>query len=237
MFKPLHFESECSNEPLLRTGVPLSSQEKGLLSLQRSKQLIFFSGIQEGDLIHKVGHDLFDRSPHSSIGLWAYGYTNFSKSVETSLEKMRGKLDDFVNDLRLMEYFKIQDPLTTVNAIEKLNEVQDPKGRANCLVFFSAKQNTKFLPLLYPNHMNLDRIIAVGLNSMFTTPIVTYCLPPIALNNIEYGQKLIPLTFFSKNVIDTNLDRVVTKQQVALSIPLNHLDEDVQIIVDAIMGT
>ncbi|ETN74995.1 hypothetical protein NECAME_12582 [Necator americanus] len=93
----------------------------------------------EGDLIHKVGHDLFDRSPHSSIGLWAYGYTNFSKSVETSLEKMRGKLDDFVNDLRLMEYFKIQDPLTTVNAIEKLNEAQDPKGRANCLVFFSAK--------------------------------------------------------------------------------------------------
>ncbi|KAK6739144.1 hypothetical protein RB195_020920 [Necator americanus] len=154
----------------------------------------------EGDLIHKVGHDLFDRSPHSSIGLWAYGYTNFSKSVETSLEKMRGKLDDFVNDLRLMEYFKIQDPVTTVNAIEKLNEVQDPKGRANCLVFFSAKQNTKFLPLLYPNHMNLDRIIAVGLNN-------------------------------------TNLDRVVTKQQVALSIPLNHLDEDVQIIVDAIMGT
>ncbi|EPB75626.1 hypothetical protein ANCCEY_05262 [Ancylostoma ceylanicum] len=117
-----------------------------------------------GDLMEAVAFDLFDASPASTVSLWAYGYTNFSKNPSTSLEKMRGDYEELEGDLAGFGYVKIGDPLTTKAAIEALNAMQDPKKRINCLVFFSAAKNARELPKINPAHLGLEKIVAVGLD-------------------------------------------------------------------------
>ncbi|KAL6736461.1 hypothetical protein Aduo_006814 [Ancylostoma duodenale] len=118
----------------------------------------------EATLLDEVGYDLFDFDSKTSLGLWAYGYTNYSQDPNTSLEKMREKYADFEKDVNAMEYFKIANPLKTSKAIEAINGMRDNGNRINCLVFFSAIEDTKGLHQINPQHLNLERIVAVGLN-------------------------------------------------------------------------
>ncbi|RCN51833.1 hypothetical protein ANCCAN_01921 [Ancylostoma caninum] len=118
----------------------------------------------EADLIADVAHDLFTAFRSSSIGLWAYGHTKFSKSADSALKRMRKKYSDFIIELKLMKYFEIDDPLSTAAAIEQLNRLASSKDVVDCLVFFSAQQDVQSLPTLYPVNLPVDTVVAIGLN-------------------------------------------------------------------------
>ncbi|KAL6736459.1 hypothetical protein Aduo_006812 [Ancylostoma duodenale] len=119
----------------------------------------------EADLMDAVAYDLFGRSSQSSLGLWAYGYTNFSKDPSTSLGRIRKNHEDFKGDLVSFDYVKISDPLTTKTAIEALNAMRDNNKRINCLVFYSAIKNTNGLPTIDPENLGLEKVVAVGLDN------------------------------------------------------------------------
>ncbi|EYC06853.1 hypothetical protein Y032_0073g736 [Ancylostoma ceylanicum] len=119
----------------------------------------------EADLITGVAHDLFASFRGSSIGLWAYGHTRYSKDADSALKRMRNRYNEFVIDLKLMKYHYIEDPLSTAAAIEKLNQLNSPKDVVDCLVFFSAQQDVESLPMLHPLHLPVDTVVAVGLNN------------------------------------------------------------------------
>ncbi|RCN51834.1 hypothetical protein ANCCAN_01922 [Ancylostoma caninum] len=128
----------------------------------------------EADLINAVAYDIFDTSPRSSLGLWAYGYTSFDKNPDTSLGKIRKNYDDFKADLADFEYKDIASPLTTKTAIDAINAMRDNSNRIKCLVFLSATKDTKGMPVIDPQHLNLERIVAVGLNNTNLDALVPY---------------------------------------------------------------
>ncbi|KAL6736465.1 hypothetical protein Aduo_006816 [Ancylostoma duodenale] len=128
---------------------------------------------QEATLLDDVGYALFDFDSKRSLGLWAFGYTNYSQDPISSLEKMRKNYIDFEKDISTMEYFKIATPLNTSKAIEAINAMRDNGNRTNCLVFFSAIENTKGLPQINPQYLSLERIVAVGLSEVDLGDLVT----------------------------------------------------------------
>ncbi|RCN51840.1 hypothetical protein ANCCAN_01928 [Ancylostoma caninum] len=152
----------------------------------------------EADLMDAVSHDLFEVSPQSSLGLWAYGYTNFSKNPATSLSNMRRNYVDFQRDLIGFGYVKISDPLATKGAIEAINAMRDNNNRINCLVFYSSTKSTSGLPKINPQYLRLEKIVAVGLN-------------------------------------DAWLRDLVPSNGIVVSVPKHFLDDDVALIVNAIM--
>ncbi|KIH53741.1 hypothetical protein ANCDUO_16120 [Ancylostoma duodenale] len=120
----------------------------------------------EQQFVADIGEDFFDSSTMSSTaGLWAYGHTLSTTSPDAALNSMMADYDDFMSKLVELEYEEVDEPLSTADAIERINETYDNRRRANCLVFFSAQQNTEVLPQLDPQNMNLKRIVAVGFNS------------------------------------------------------------------------
>ncbi|KAL6736458.1 hypothetical protein Aduo_006811 [Ancylostoma duodenale] len=125
---------------------------------------------KELELFADIGYDFFERSSISRIGLWAYGYTKYAK--KPNLNKMSSNFDDFVGDLDNMEYQYISDPLETENAIRIINGLQDDGSMANCLVLFSARQDTQLLPELDPQNKKLKRIVAVGYNNTDLSGVV-----------------------------------------------------------------
>ncbi|RCN51835.1 hypothetical protein ANCCAN_01923 [Ancylostoma caninum] len=118
----------------------------------------------EADLLDAVGYDVFGVSPGSKLGLWLYGYTKRT-SPSSALQKMRSNYTQFKNDLDDMEYIETNDPVTTRSAIQSINELRDNNNRINCLVFLSAAKNAYDLPRINPQHLQLKRIVAVGLDS------------------------------------------------------------------------
>ncbi|RCN51837.1 hypothetical protein ANCCAN_01925 [Ancylostoma caninum] len=126
----------------------------------------------EADLMDAVAHDLFEFSPKSSLGLWGFGYTNFSKDPATSLSKIRKNYADFKGDLTGFGYVNINDPLATKAAIEAINAMRDNANRINCLVFYSSTKSTSGLPKIDPEYLGLERIVAVGLNDVYLYDLV-----------------------------------------------------------------
>ncbi|EYC06861.1 hypothetical protein Y032_0073g740 [Ancylostoma ceylanicum] len=150
----------------------------------------------EADLIEAVSYDVFDFSPQSSLGLWAYGYTSFPEDPSSSLRKMRRNFGDFKKDLDEFVYDDgNDDPLTTKTAIEAINAMRDNERRIKCLVFLSAAKDTKGLPQINPQHLNLERIVAVGLNNANLDALVPY----------NFGVSIrVP-----ENFLDTDVKRVI----------------------------
>ncbi|EYC06845.1 hypothetical protein Y032_0073g734 [Ancylostoma ceylanicum] len=127
---------------------------------------------QEGEFLSDVAFKLFGEVQGSSIALWAYGYTIFPKSANTSLEKMSKNYYEFYEEFENMVYYRTADPLSTSRAIEEINTMYDSEKRADCLVFFSAQKNTQELPKINPQHWQLDRVVAVGFNDTDLSGIV-----------------------------------------------------------------
>ncbi|KAL6736469.1 hypothetical protein Aduo_006819 [Ancylostoma duodenale] len=117
--------------------------------------------------ISELGYDLVQPWWYkATVGLWAYGYTNFSKSLNTTLEHMSDNYNVFHNDLLKMVYEEDAEPMTSKEAIEAINEMYVPGRRANCIVFFSAQRNTANLPKINPRNMkHVDRVVAVGIDT------------------------------------------------------------------------
>ncbi|KAL6736470.1 hypothetical protein Aduo_006820 [Ancylostoma duodenale] len=86
---------------------------------------------------------------------------------------MRKKCDDIKQDLASFTYVNISDPVTTSKAIESINEIRGHGNRINCLVFFSATENTQDFQKINPQHLHLDRTVAVGLNEVDLSGLVT----------------------------------------------------------------
>ncbi|EYB92508.1 hypothetical protein Y032_0193g1400 [Ancylostoma ceylanicum] len=127
----------------------------------------------EQQFVADIGEDFYDSSTMSStVGLWAYGHTLTTTSPDAALNFMMDEYDDFMDKLVELEYEEIDEPLSTADAIERINETYDNKRRANCIVFFSAQQDTKTLPQLNPQNMHLKRIVAVGFNGTDLTKVV-----------------------------------------------------------------
>ncbi|RCN51832.1 hypothetical protein ANCCAN_01920 [Ancylostoma caninum] len=120
---------------------------------------------QEGELIDAVAYELFDSTSVSSLGLWAFGYTNFPKQPSISLEKMRKNYNDFQRDLANFSYVNISDPMETKSAIEAINAIRDNGARINCIVFFSSTKSTQGLPRIAPEPIGVEKVVGVGVNN------------------------------------------------------------------------
>ncbi|EYC06871.1 hypothetical protein Y032_0073g746 [Ancylostoma ceylanicum] len=206
----------------------------------------------EADLMDAVAHDLFEVSPQSSLGLWAYGYTNFSKNPSTSLGKIRKNYKDFKGDLVGFEYIRISDPLDTEAAIKALNAMQDNGKRINCLVFFSSTKGTNGLPKINPAYLGLEKVVAVGLDSEWMLKRSRTCLRmrmfqiedhiadlsacEIGLPSIPESEQLFYLILSSYHalVADANLNALLPSNGIAVSVPKAFLDSHVNQIVNAI---
>ncbi|EYC06850.1 hypothetical protein Y032_0073g735 [Ancylostoma ceylanicum] len=121
---------------------------------------------QEGELIDAVAYELFESTSLSSLGLWAFGYTSFSKRPSGSLEKMRKNYDDFQSDLVDFDYVNISDPLDIKAAIDAINAMRDNGGRINCLVLFSPLKDTTGVPSIEPVPIGVEKVVGVGLNNV-----------------------------------------------------------------------
>ncbi|EYC33101.1 hypothetical protein Y032_0002g601 [Ancylostoma ceylanicum] len=75
-------------------------------------------------------------------------------------------LQDFQQELWDNDVVEVEKPLNTSDAIKVINQLEDPKHRANCLIFFSAQQDTSTLPRLDPSssRSGFRRIVAIGFN-------------------------------------------------------------------------
>ncbi|KHJ90614.1 hypothetical protein OESDEN_09541 [Oesophagostomum dentatum] len=103
--------------------------------------------VDETELIQVVGYDFFTSTEAiASAGLWAYGYTTFPKSPDLSR--------------------------VNATAIEVINNLPGTETRINCVVLFSAQNNTQTLPALNPQNKEIKRIVAVGYDSTDLTKVV-----------------------------------------------------------------
>ncbi|RCN25116.1 hypothetical protein ANCCAN_29174, partial [Ancylostoma caninum] len=131
---------------------------------------------QEVDFMAEVSYDLFQNQDISSMGLWLYGYTEKFASLDESLNNMRSSYDLLLNDLYDIKYNNRGDkPLSTAKAIETLNNLVDGNNRVNCLIFFSAQENTSELPRLDPdqNKSKINRIVGVGFSGTSLYKVIT----------------------------------------------------------------
>ncbi|RCN37081.1 hypothetical protein ANCCAN_17011, partial [Ancylostoma caninum] len=133
--------------------------------------------IQELRLINDAAERLFPNEAFDSIGIWIYGHARRCLSIDESLNKMYTDLRDFEDDLWDNDVIEVEKALNTSDAIKVINELEDPKRRANCLIFFSAQQDTSTLPRLDPNPSRsaFQRIVAIGFNETDLQHIV---VPP-----------------------------------------------------------
>ncbi|KAL6736463.1 hypothetical protein Aduo_006814 [Ancylostoma duodenale] len=176
---PLHFLDDHVDyivSAMLRREIPTTTTKKPTTTKPKPTHKCLFVGDVfsyaknqeaydlEADLIADVAHDLYNGFDGSTIGLWAYGYTNFSKYAVTGLQNMRKNYDDFIKDLNGMVYYETDIPLSTAKAIEHLNRLISSPDIVNCLVFFSAEQDVSYLPYLNPVYLPLEVVVAVGLN-------------------------------------------------------------------------
>ncbi|KIH60734.1 hypothetical protein ANCDUO_09003 [Ancylostoma duodenale] len=124
----------------------------------------------------EISYDLFQNQDISSMGLWLYGYTEKFTSLDESLDNMRCSYELFINDLYDIEYNnRGGKPLSTAKAIETLNNLEDGQNRVNCLIFFSAQENTAKLPRLDPDKskFKIDTIVGVGFSGTNLHKVVT----------------------------------------------------------------
>ncbi|CAJ0604960.1 unnamed protein product [Cylicocyclus nassatus] len=115
----------------------------------------------ERKFIEEVGHHFFMREEDKPLaGIWAYGYTTFPRTPD--LNKIRNNFDEFKDDLVEMEFFgESENPTSTAWAINMFNQ-QKSDSRINCLIFFSAQNNTQFLPELDPGNKRIKHLVVVG---------------------------------------------------------------------------
>ncbi|KHJ95419.1 hypothetical protein OESDEN_04634 [Oesophagostomum dentatum] len=127
--------------------------------------------VNEAELINSVGYDFLESDDaNTTAGLWAYGYTTFPASPD--LGKFTGIYGKFVEELEKMQFTDIDSPMSTSKAIEAVNSIPVDDTRANCLVFFSAQNDTQSLPVLNPRNKQIIRIVAVGLDSTDLSELV-----------------------------------------------------------------
>ncbi|KHJ85047.1 hypothetical protein OESDEN_15232 [Oesophagostomum dentatum] len=62
--------------------------------------------------------------------------------------------------------------LTFRNAIQVINSLPETESRINCVVLFSAQNNTQTLPALNPQNKEIKRIVAVGYDSTDLSKVV-----------------------------------------------------------------
>ncbi|RCN37082.1 hypothetical protein ANCCAN_17012, partial [Ancylostoma caninum] len=127
--------------------------------------------------INDAAERLFPNKDFESIGIWIYGHARRCLSIDESLNKMYTDLRDFQDDLWDNDVVKVEKALNTSDAIRVINRLEDPKRRANCLIFFSAQHDTSTLPQLEPNPSKsaFQRIVAIGFNETDLRHIV---VPP-----------------------------------------------------------
>ncbi|RCN39434.1 hypothetical protein ANCCAN_14640 [Ancylostoma caninum] len=128
-------------------------------------------------LINDAAERLFPNKDFESLGIWIYGHARRCLSIDESLNKMYTDLRDFEDDLWDNDVVKVEKALNTSDAIRVINRLEDPQRRANCLIFFSAQQDTSTLPRLDPNPSRsaFQRIVAIGFNEADLQHIV---VPP-----------------------------------------------------------
>ncbi|CAJ0604959.1 unnamed protein product [Cylicocyclus nassatus] len=149
----------------------------------------------EAEFIAEVGYDIFAAKSNVATGIWAYGYTRFPRAP--SLDRMCTNYNDLLQEIKSLQYSPIQNPINTARAIEVINSLGNDE-RVNCLVFFSAENNT-MLPKLNPQNKEIKRVVGVGFAG-------------------------------------TDLRSVVGQSGVAVSVPYYYLNENVEEVVEAIIG-
>ncbi|KAK6738415.1 hypothetical protein RB195_020494 [Necator americanus] len=151
---------------------------------------------KENQFVADIGERFFTTTANSAAGLWAYGHTSIDKTPDVALNEMQKKYGRFMVEMAEVEYDDTnENPLSTKGAIERINETKDNRKRGNCLVFFSAQENTAGLPVLNPQHMNLERIVAVGLNNADMSKIIPKRGHAVSVGN-DYGEEEV------KKVVD-----------------------------------
>ncbi|VDM66489.1 unnamed protein product, partial [Strongylus vulgaris] len=125
----------------------------------------------EAEFISALGYDFFIRRDIKPMGgVWAYGYTLFPASPE--LDKISANFSAFSKEVEKLEVYFSADPLSTSRAINVINTLKENDSRVNCIVFFSAQNDTQSLPKLKPKNKEIKRIVAVGYAGTDLTDVV-----------------------------------------------------------------
>ncbi|EYB92510.1 hypothetical protein Y032_0193g1402 [Ancylostoma ceylanicum] len=111
----------------------------------------------------RIAEHLFEETTKTSVGLWAYGYTNFTGSLQkATLKSMRKTFEGFNDDLNAnMKIFDTKNPSSTKNAVNSINQAPY-QGKANCVVFFTAVYvSSKFISrqctiLIFPHNLRKE---------------------------------------------------------------------------------
>ncbi|RCN49341.1 hypothetical protein ANCCAN_04592 [Ancylostoma caninum] len=125
---------------------------------------------QEKRFIREVSSLFFQRTDVSTAGIAAYGYVpELPINLDPALNKMAISHRGFAKNVQIDTELR-SDRLHSItsDALCALKKFKDLKGRANCLVFFSAdksiaspqKINSKYLKLGH----EWERVVAVGFN-------------------------------------------------------------------------
>ncbi|ETN86352.1 hypothetical protein NECAME_16381 [Necator americanus] len=127
---------------------------------------------KENQFVADIGERFFTTTANSAAGLWAYGHTSIDKTPDDALNEMQKKYGRFMVEMAEVEYDDTnENPLST------------------------KRENTAGLPVLNPQHMNLERIVAVGLNNADMSKIIPKRGRAVSVGN-DYGEEEV------KKVVD-----------------------------------
>ncbi|RCN49340.1 hypothetical protein ANCCAN_04591 [Ancylostoma caninum] len=146
---------------------------------------------QERRLIKFVASRFFERTDVSTMGIATYGYVpELPINLNKALDRMAVSYDEFAKNLEPNTQLRsTNEHSNTAQALYEINVFKQLKGRANCLVFISAQQNTKHVPRLFIPWWN--RIVVVGFDNTDVTEVIRLT-PSVSVQ--------VPYKFRSKNV-------------------------------------
>ncbi|KAL6736779.1 hypothetical protein Aduo_007092 [Ancylostoma duodenale] len=159
---------------------------------------------EEKMLISHVRYYLFKNKNNSKAGIASYGFVPVLPiNLNAALNNMTDRGSSFRRDLEWnARTTYTPTPSGAAEAIAAINAFQDSRTRSNCLIFFSAQNNTIALPQIYPKK-HWRRVVAVGFNGNDLNSVVK---PP-------HGVAVSLSSSFTKkdviNVVDAVLEAFV----------------------------
>ncbi|KAL6736783.1 hypothetical protein Aduo_007096 [Ancylostoma duodenale] len=146
---------------------------------------------QEKRLIKFIASRFFERTDVSTMGIATYGYVpELPINLNKALDRMAVSYEEFAKNLEPNTQLQSTDKHSnTAEALHALNLFKQLKGRANCLVFITAQQDTKHVPRLFVPWWK--RTVVIGFDNTDVSEVVRLT-PSVSVQ--------VPYMFRSKNV-------------------------------------
>ncbi|ETN83759.1 hypothetical protein NECAME_17350 [Necator americanus] len=174
---PASTDANTSHPKYLKTGTSVETLKRNIRCLFVGDLFSFGKDAYRYDrekvFIKEVGADLYRKTENSTVGITTYGFVPVQPlNLIPALNGMKQDNEDFAKHVKLQTRLRdAETASTTREAINEINDFKHVRGRANCLIFFSAQNNTKDLPPLKPPK-DWKRIVAVGFDDTNLTNVV-----------------------------------------------------------------